>query len=106
MAIELQNTPPGNHRVAGSHRQGGKAADAGQAGNALGFAALMSLVSDEESGSDAVAESDGLALMPAGVDGISPSLLVFAPASHCRSNGNVATGRFCTMCCEVKKRMS
>ena len=69
MAIELQNTPPGNHRVAGSHRQGGKAADAGQAGNALGFAALMSLVSDEESGSDAVAESDGLALMPAGVDG-------------------------------------
>lgn len=69
MAIELQNASPGNHRVGGGHRQSSKVADAGQAGNALGFAALMSLVSDQEPGSDAVVESTGLALMPAAFDG-------------------------------------
>ena len=69
MAIELQNASPGNHRVGGGHRQSSKVADAGQAGNALGFAALMSLVSDPEPASDMVAESAGSALMPAGFDG-------------------------------------
>ncbi len=68
MAIELQNTPPGNHRVVGGHRQGSKAADSGQAGNALGFAALMSLVSDPESVSDTGAEGAGLTLISAGFE--------------------------------------
>lgn len=69
MAIELQNAPPGNHRVVGGHRQSSKATDAGQAGSALGFAALMNLVTDQEGGPDAVADSTGLALMPSVFDG-------------------------------------